>query len=75
MFRNFLKYKLEERGKYFIKIDKWYASSQICSKCGNKQKLELKDRIYKCPKCGQVIDRDYNAALNIKAEGKRILYS
>ena len=75
MFRNFLQYKLEERGKYFIKIDKWYASSQICSKCGNKQKLELKDRIYKWPKCGQVIDRDYNAALNIKAEGKRILYS
>jgi putative transposase len=74
IFRNFLKYKLEDRGKQLIKIDKWYPSSKICSNCGNKdENLQLSDRIYKCKNCGLVIDRDYNAALNIKEVGSTLL--
>ena len=72
IFLNMLEYKLSDRGKYFIKVDKWYPSSQICSCCGNQKKITLADRIYKCS-CGLEIDRDYNAAINIKNEGLRLL--
>ena len=71
MFLRMLEYKLEARGKHLVRIDKWYASSQICSRCGKKHKLQLKDRIYTC-ECGNVMDRDLNAAINIKKEGYRI---
>lgn len=74
MFLNMLEYKLADRGKYFVKVDKWYPSSQICSCCGNQKQLTLADRIYKCD-CGLTINRDYNAAINIKNEGLRILKS
>lgn len=74
MFLNMLEYKLADRGKYFVKVDKWYPSSQICSCCGKQKKLTLADRIYKCD-CGQTINRDHNAAINIKNEGLRILKS
>ena len=74
LFRTLLKYKLEDRGKFYIKVDRWYPSSQLCSNCSNKHKLLLKDKVYNCPKCGIQIDRDYNAALNIKAEGSRMLF-
>ena len=67
-----LNYKLENRGKYFIKVGKWYPSSQICNCCGSKQKLKLSDRIYSCS-CGYVGSRDKNAAINILREGMRIL--
>lgn len=74
LFRNFLKYKLEDRGKQFIKIDKWYPSSKICSKCGNKnENLQLQNRVYKCAYCGLIIDRDYNASINIKEVGSTLL--
>ena len=72
MFLKMLEYKLHDRGKYFIKVDKWYPSSQLCSCCGARQKLQLKDRTYKCA-CGNVMDRDINAAINIKKEGIRLL--
>ena len=72
MFLNMLEYKLQDRGKYFVKVDKWYASSQICSKCGNKKKISLNERTYTC-ECGNTIDRDLNAAINIKNEGLRLL--
>lgn len=73
MFLNMLEYKQADRGHVFIRIDKWYPSSQICSCCGARQKLPLSERVYSCPVCGTAIDRDYNAALNIKNEGLRIL--
>ena len=76
LFMNMLEYKLKNRGKYFIKIDKWYPSSQVCS-CCNSSHPEMKDlsiRTMKCS-CGFVIDRDYNAAINIKNEGLRLLNS
>ena len=70
--RNYLKYKLEDGGKRFIKVDKWYASTQICNHCGAKRKIGLNERIYQCPKCGHIEDRDINAAKNIRDEGIRL---
>jgi putative transposase len=45
--------------------DRWFASSKTCHVCGHKHDLTLKDRIYICPHCGTIIDRDLNAALNL----------
>lgn len=73
MFQSMLAYKLAERGKQLIKVDKWYPSSQICHCCGHRQPMPLKVRVYQCPECGMVFDRDWNAALNIKMEGLRLL--
>ena len=72
MFLNMLEYKLSDRGKYFVKVDKFYPSSQLCSCCGSRKKLKLSDRKYICV-CGLEIDRDLNAAINIKNEGLRLL--
>ena len=74
MFLRMLEYKLMFLGKQFLKIDKWFPSSKTCSKCGNvKEELKLSERSYKCECCGTEIDRDYNAALNIKNIGKAML--
>ncbi|MGN0483520.1 MAG: RNA-guided endonuclease InsQ/TnpB family protein, partial [Lachnospiraceae bacterium] len=75
MFLTMLKYKLHDRGKYFVKIDKWYPSSQICHCCGyrNPEVKDLKIRRWICPDCGTTHDRDHNAAINIKNEGFRLL--
>lgn len=72
MFINMLAYKLADRRKQLVRIDKWYPSSQICSQCGNRQKMPLSQRTYRCG-CGLEIDRDYNAAINILNEGLRLL--
>ena len=72
LFLQMLEYKLCERGKYLVRVDKWHPSSLVCSCCGRKQKLKLTDRVYQCI-CGAVMDRDYNAAVNIKKEGLRLL--
>ncbi|MDY5845552.1 MAG: transposase, partial [Bariatricus sp.] len=73
MFRDMLAYKLEDRGKKLIKVDRFYPSSKTCSKCGKiKKELSLSERIYEC-ECGNRMDRDVNAAINIREEGKRIL--
>ena len=74
MFRNFIQYKLEREGKHFVKIDKMFPSSKLCHVCGYKNtELTLKDRDWKCPVCNTEHDRDYNAAINIKQEGLRML--
>ena len=73
MFLNMLTYKLAERGKQLIKIDRWYPSSQLCHSCGHRQPMPLKIRTFCCPKCEMVFDRDWNAAINIKTEGIRLL--
>ena len=73
LFLNMLEYKLHDRGKYFVRVDKWFPSSQICHSCGSIHKLDLSERTYRCPDCGAVIDRDLNAALNVRDEGLRIL--
>lgn len=74
MFRTFLKYKLEDQGKQLIVIDRFYPSSKTCSECGYIHKeLTLKDRSWICPSCGTFHNRDFNAAVNIRNEGLRML--
>ena len=69
-----LEYKAKWYNRELIFVDRFYPSSKTCSRCGNiKQGLTLKDRMYICSECGLEIDRDYNASLNIRNEGLRII--
>jgi putative transposase len=62
-----LKYKCAWKGIKLIVADRWYPSSKLCSRCGEKrEKLSLSERVFVCNKCGLSIDRDFNAALNLK---------
>lgn len=73
-FLSMLEYKLSERNKYFVKVDKWFASSQICHCCGSvhPEMKNLAIRTMKC-ECGLTISRDQNAAISILHEGLRML--
>ena len=74
IFLSMLAYKLAERNKILVRVDKWYPSSQICHQCGKRHR-EMKDlriRTMRCD-CGFTISRDQNAAMNILTEGRRIL--
>ena len=74
VFRTMLEYKLKDRGKYFVKIDKWFPSSKLCNECGCvNSELVIGQMSWTCPSCGELINRDYNASKNIKEEGFRIL--
>ncbi len=68
-FKQKLKWKAEKYGKNVIEIGRFEPSSKLCSVCGNEKELKLSDRIYRCNVCGLVMDRDYNAARNIKKMG------
>lgn len=74
-FKRMLEYKANWYNRKIVYVDRFYPSSKTCHNCGyiNKQ-LKLSDRQWVCPQCGEVIDRDYNAALNILDEGLRISY-
>lgn len=74
MFTTFLEYKLKDDGKTFIKVGKFFPSSQVCSVCGSINPItkDLKVRHWVCPDCGAHHDRDVNASINIKYEGMRI---
>ena len=73
-FRRMLEYKARWYNRNIVFVDMFYPSSKTCHKCGyvNKE-LKLSDRQWVCPQCGEVIERDYNAALNILDEGLRII--
>lgn len=65
-FNRQLEYKSNYQQKQIFRVDKFYPSSKTCCVCGNiKQDLTLKDRIYKCKSCGNIIDRDLNASINL----------
>ena len=66
-FTTMLDYKLKRRGKRLLKIGRFQPSTQICSCCGHRQHMKLTDRTYVCPECGMTLDRDVNAAKNIKS--------
>ena len=70
----FLEYKAREKGKTFIQVDRWFASSKTCHSCGVKaDAMPLNIRSWECKACGATHDRDINAAKNILTEGIRIL--
>ena len=72
-FRKQIEYKAKWNNISVIIADRFFPSSKLCSCCGNiKKDLKLSDRIYKC-ECGNVIDRDYQAALNLKRYGENVL--
>jgi len=65
--RRQLEYKCKWSNVNLIIANRWFPSSKLCSGCGNKkEKLSLSERIYICEKCGIEIDRDFNAAINLK---------
>lgn len=70
-FRECLRYKLERQGKALIEVDRYTPTSRTCSACGMvlDDAVSCKKRLWTCPKCGTVHDREVNAAKNIKAEG------
>lgn len=65
--RTMLKIRAEQQGKLFVKVSKWFPSSQLCSVCGhrNKNTKDLSIRQWTCPECGARHDRDQNAAQNL----------
>ncbi|WP_194468920.1 RNA-guided endonuclease TnpB family protein, partial [Paraliobacillus quinghaiensis] len=72
-FRLYIKYKLEQQGKYYVKAPKNFASTQLCSTCSHKNtvlKGNVAVREWDCPSCGAHLDRDINAAFNLKQYGK-----
>lgn len=72
--RRQLAYKADRMGAALVVVDRWFASSKLCSACGHKHEgLKLGDRQWTCVGCGAVHDRDENAARNLAAEGMRIL--
>ncbi|WP_026894391.1 RNA-guided endonuclease InsQ/TnpB family protein [Clostridiisalibacter paucivorans] len=72
-FRRQLEYKCKWNDVKLIVADRYYPSSKLCSLCGYIHKdLKLSDRIYKCPKCGNKIDRDYQASINLREYPKSV---
>ena len=72
MFVFALKYKMEYQKKIVAAVPRYYPSSKTCHRCGNiKRDLTLQDRIYTCPRCHVSVDRDVNAAKNIRDQALR----
>ena len=68
-----IEYRCLGKIKHFVQVDRFFASSKLCSACGYKNNdLPLSDRQWKCPSCGTEQGRDFNAAIN-NGEGLRIL--
>ena len=73
-FRRMLEYKANWYNRKIVFVDRFYPSSKTCHNCGYiNKKLRLSDRQWICPQCGNMVERDYNAALNILDEGLRIM--
>jgi putative transposase len=63
-----------KRGKQVVKIGRFERTTGKCSRCGHLQKMELRERIFSCDSCGLILDRDHNAAINIKTVGTSTVY-
>ena len=68
-----LEYKADWYGREFVRVGAFFPSSKTCSSCGHVQDMPLGKRTYACPECGMAMDRDVNAAVNILAEGLRLI--
>jgi putative transposase len=72
-FRTIVEQKCSQKGKLFIKVNKWFPSSKTCHCCGYINKdLTLNDREWVCPQCHSIVSRDKNAAMNIRDEGLKL---
>jgi putative transposase len=72
--RRQLTYKTSDQGTTLVVVDRFYPSSKTCSACGAvRAKLPLAVRVFECSTCARSLDRDVNAAINIEAEGRRLL--
>ena len=75
-FRRMLEYKAKWYNRKIVFVDRFYPSSKTCCHCGYiNNGLTLKDRDWICPQCGEHLERDMNAAINILVEGQRLLDS
>jgi putative transposase len=73
-FTNFLADQLDRKGAKLVEIDRWFPISKLCSNCFHQvSEMPLDVREWTCPHCGTHHDRDGNAAINIRAEGIRML--
>jgi putative transposase len=69
-----LAYKAPSAGAQLVWVDRFYPSSQLHNGCGGRRSdLSLEERRWRCPRCGQVVERDLNAALNIRDEAVRLI--
>ena len=66
LFKELLQKECDKRNINLILVPQYYPSSKLCNKCGNYLDIKLEERTYICPYCGQVIDRDENASINIR---------
>lgn len=69
-FRRQLAYKCQFYASELVVADRFFPSSQVCSGCEHQQKMLLSVRVYDCPQCGLLIDRDLNAAINLSRWGR-----
>ena len=67
-----IEYKAAWYGKTVVKVGRFFPSTKTCSGCGQVKQMKLSDRVYECT-CGLILDRDHNAAKNVKNEGLRLL--
>jgi putative transposase len=64
-FRNMLENRCHKHNVSIVIADKYYPSTKKCSKCGSIKEMKIEDRTYICDKCGLILNRDLNAAINL----------